>query len=289
MTGFFAILKHAAMLADDTSLAVKNTASILSDDIAVTAEKSTSFSASRELPAIWAIVKGSFVNKLIILPVMLLLSAFSPTLIKYILVLGGVYLSYEGYEKIDEYFFSYNEEDIKSTLSDNEVLKNEKTNVKNAIVTDFVLSVEIVLVALSTVMDKSLIEQIIVTTIASFAATIGVYGLVALIVRLDDIGIWFAKKGYKTIGLFLIKLMRFSIVALGYIGTIAMFLVAGAIFAHNVPFIHELIKDNLYFPGVLYLLTILAEIVISFIVGLALFASFDLVVNYWKKYKAKNV
>ena len=105
MIGFFAILKNIAMLADDASLAIKNIAIILSDDIAVTAEKSTSFSFSRELPAIWAITKGSFINKLIILPVMLLLSSFFPSAIILILIIGGIYLSFEGYKKIREYFF----------------------------------------------------------------------------------------------------------------------------------------------------------------------------------------
>ena len=123
MTGFFAILKNIAMLADDTSPAIKNTASILSDDIAVIAKRSTSFSASRELPAIWAITKGSFVNKLIILPVMLLLSAFFSSAIIPILVIGGIYLSFEGYEKIDEYHLSHNEEekDILE-LNNNEIM-----------------------------------------------------------------------------------------------------------------------------------------------------------------------
>ena len=109
------------------------------------------------------------------------------------------------------------------------------------------LSIELVLVALSTVLGESLTEQIVITTIASFAATIGVYGVVALIVRLDDIGIWFAKKGYESIGLFLIKMMRFTIVALGYIGTVAMLLVAGTIFVHNIPFINEFFHNNLSF------------------------------------------
>lgn len=269
------------MLADDTSLAIKNTASILSDDIAVTAENSTAFKASRELPAIWAITKGSFLNKLIILPIMLLLSAFFPNAITPILVIGGIYLSFEGYEKVDAYLFSHNEEekDILE-LGSNEVMAEEKANVKNAIITDFVLSIEIVLIALSSVVDKSLTEQIVITTIASIAATIGVYGVVALIVRLDDIGIWFAKKGYESIGLFLIKLMRFTIVALGYIGTIAMFLVAGAIFVHKIPFIHEFFSDNLSFAGVLYLLTLVGEMGMSFVVGLVAFMLFRVVLPH---------
>ena len=105
MTGFFAILKKISILADDTTIALKHTSSILSDDIAVTAEQSSSFRASRELPAIWAITKGSFLNKLIILPIIFLLSAFLPSVIIPILIMGGVYLSYEGVEKVHAYIF----------------------------------------------------------------------------------------------------------------------------------------------------------------------------------------
>jgi len=271
MTGFFGILKDISMLADDTTLAIKHTASILSDDIAVSSEQSSTFRASRELPSVWAITKGSFLNKLIILPVMFLLTAFLPSAINPILILGGIYLSYEGFEKVYEYLFVKEDEqkEVKE-LSEDDILKVEKTKIKSAIITDFILSIEIVLIALSSVVGKSLSEQILIVTFVSYLATVGVYGLVALIIRLDDIGIWFIKKKVIGVGKFMIKLMSFLIIALGYIGTVAMLLVAGGIFVHKITLLHEtFIHYNLF-------LSILIEMFISFIVGAIAFYSLKL-------------
>jgi len=247
MTGFFAILKQVGALADDTSTAIKNTANILSDDIAVTAEQSSNFKASRELPVIWEITKGSFVNKIIIIPIILLLSTYLPIVIAPILLLGAIYLSYEGYEKVNDFFFEKDEhKKINTDINSDE----EKENIKQTIKTDFILSIEVVLIALSSVMDSPLVEKIIIVTLVSFLATIGVYGIVALIIRLDDIGMWFARKGYKKIGQVLISTMGFLVKALAVIGTIAMFLVGGGIFAHNIEFLHHLqaeyFNDNLF-------------------------------------------
>ena len=284
MTGFFAILKKISILADDTTIALKHTSSILSDDIAVTAEQSSSFRASRELPAIWSITKGSFLNKLIILPIIFLLSAFLPSVIIPILIMGGVYLSYEGFEKVHAYIFPHNEDSKdKAELTDEEVLVQEKENIKDAVVTDFVLSIEIVLIALSTVMDKSLTEQIIITSLVAFAATVGVYGIVALIVRLDDLGVWFVKRGQKEVGVFLVKMMSVIIVALGYIGTTAMLLVAGGIFTHNIHLLHSFFESNLTFSGIAFLITIASEIGVSLIVGLIAFMLFRVFKTISKK------
>ncbi|WP_457748778.1 DUF808 family protein [Sulfurimonas sp.] len=242
MTGFFAILKQVSALADDTATAIKNTANILSDDIAVTAEQSSNFKASRELPVIWEITKGSFLNKIIIIPTLLLFSVYLPGIIVPILLLGATYLSYEGYEKVNEFFFEKEEDSAKEPHAEHEST-TEKENIKQTIQTDFILSIEVVLIALYSVADSHLFEKIIIVTFVSFLATIGVYGIVALIIRLDDIGMWFAKKGYKRVGQALVATMGFSVKALAVIGTIAMFLVGGGIFAHNIDFLHHIQRE----------------------------------------------
>jgi len=250
--GFFAVFDDIAMLLDDAAamskVATKKTVGILGDDLAVNAEKASGFASSRELPVLWAITKGSFKNKLIILPIAFLLSAFASWLIIPILMLGGVYLSYEGVEKILEYF-THKDKEIKKeeheSKSEEEILKIEKTKVKSAILTDFILSIEIVIMALGTVLGHSLIVQIIAVTIVAFLATIGVYGIVALIVRMDDFGFKLIEidnknNGFKTkIGTILVNALPKVIKYLTVIGTIAMLLVAGGIFMHNIHQIHE--------------------------------------------------
>ncbi len=246
-TGIFALLDDIALLADDvavsTKIATTKTAGILGDDLAVNAEKATGFAQDRELKVIGAIMKGSFINKLIILPIAFLLSSFAPFLIPIILVIGGLYLLYEGSEKIEEYFHKQKHQlhDTELLSSTNEnILDVEKQKIKDAILTDFILSIEIVILALGTVLDKPLPIQIASTTFVAIIATIGVYGLVALIVRLDNIGFWLIDKNYIKSGNFLISLMPKIIKALGVIGTIAMILVGGGILAHNIESIHHL-------------------------------------------------
>ncbi|MFD2148235.1 DUF808 family protein [Mucilaginibacter antarcticus] len=192
-SGFFAILDDIAALMDDvaitTKVAARKTAGILGDDLAVNAEKATGFLSSRELPVLWAITKGSFINKLIIVPIALLLSAFLPVAITVALVLGGFYLAYEGVEKIVEFLFHREKkghEVIKEAVTDD--AEAEKAKVKSAVTTDFILSVEIVIIALGTVVEKDLTTQIITVSAVALLATVGVYGIVALIVRMDDAG-----------------------------------------------------------------------------------------------------
>jgi hypothetical protein len=248
-SGFFAILDDIAALMDDVAvnakLATKKTAGILGDDLAVNAEKSTGFVSSREIPVLWAITKGSFLNKLIIVPIALLLNVFLPAAIKIVLLLGGFYLAYEGMEKIVEYFFhkkevTHNEKASEST--DDRVV--EKAKIKSAITTDFILSVEIVIIALSTVLDESLYSQIITVCIVSILATVGVYGFVALIVRMDDFGFMLMRKSgekglFNSIGLLLVKTLPLVIQFFAIVGTIALILVSGGIFSHNIDYLHH--------------------------------------------------
>lgn len=254
-SGFFAILDDIAMLMDDVALAskvaTKKTAGILGDDLAVNAEKATGFSASRELPVLWAITKGSFVNKLIILPVIFLLNYYLPDLIKYVLIAGGLYLAYEGVEKIIWYFFHRKHEQKhpeETTSTEPLTVVSEKEKIKSAIITDFILSVEIVIIALSTVADADLSVQIVTVSVVAIIATIGVYGLVALIVRMDDFGLKLVEKSNNTglvakTGNALIKLLPVVIKALGVIGTVALLLVSGEIFSHQVDYFHHLLNN----------------------------------------------
>jgi len=252
-SGFFALLDDIAAIMDDVAVmskfAAKKTAGILGDDLAVNAEKASGFISSRELPVLWAIAKGSFINKAIILPVAFLLSAFLPLAIIIILVLGGLYLAYEGAEKIYEYFFPHKNiasEIIIQDFTEAEILALEKGKIKSAIVTDFILSVEIVIIALGTVIGKPILSQIIVVSIIAIIATIGVYGIVALIVRMDELGFRLIKLSSKerslskTIGNILVQALPKVIKSLAVIGTIALILVAGGIFVHNIDFLHHL-------------------------------------------------
>jgi predicted DNA repair protein MutK len=250
--GFFAVFDDIAMLLDDAAamskIATKQTVGILGDDLAVSAQQASGFSSSREIPVLWAITKGSFRNKLIILPIAFLLSAFASWSIIPILMLGGVYLAYEGAEKIFEYFFPHHtnekREELKQ-LPEDEILKIEKIKIKSAILTDFILSIAIVIMALGTVLEKSLPIQIIAVTFVAIVATIGVYGIVALIVRMDDFGFKLIDMDNglnglkKTIGDILVSALPKVIRALTVIGTLAMILVAGGIFTHNIHQLHD--------------------------------------------------
>lgn len=288
-SGFFALLDDIASLMDDVAvmskITIKKTASILGDDLAVNAEKASGFVPSRELPILWKITKGSLINKLIILPVAFLLSALLPAAIIPILIIGGIYLAYEGAEKIYEYFFhkshaKINDEKIKMT--EKEILEYENKKIKNAIIVDFILSIEIIIIALSTVVGKTLNIQIVVVTGVAILATIGVYGIVALIVRIDDLGYKLIalsknKAGFsKNIGLGLVKTLPLVIRSLSLIGTIAMILVAGGIFIHNIHFIHDIFQP---------LPSILGEFIVGLIVGFIALLVIKIIMNIFIKKK----
>jgi len=261
-SGFFALLDDISMLMDSTSAAAKtaakNTAGVLGDDLAVNASKASQFKASRELPVLWAITKGSLLNKVIIVPIILALSFYFPQAIVPILLFGGVFLSYEGAHSIWGYIFPHEEHSSQKNLS-------EKEKIKSAIITDFVLSIEIVLIALASVQNISLTGKILLVSLIAIGATIGVYGLVALLVRLDDIGLALAKKQpqksfkYK-FGMRLVSSLPLIIKTLSIVGVFAMLLVAGGIFMHNIHTLHE-IAHTFKIPS------FMAEIIFALIVG----------------------
>jgi predicted DNA repair protein MutK len=270
-SGFFAILDDIAALMDDVAVmskvAAKKTAGILGDDLAVNAEKASGFVSSREIPVLWSITKGSLLNKLIILPIAFLLSAFLPTAITIALLLGGLYLAYEGAEKIYHFMVPHphsKKEELTSANTESEIMAVEKERIKSAIVTDFILSVEIVIIALGTVIEKSLSTQIIVVSIIALIATVGVYGIVALIVRMDDAGYKLienstTKDSFKAkFGGILVAALPKVIKSLSIIGTVALLLVSGGIFTHNIQALHDSIP---------FLPLIITEFLIGLIIG----------------------
>ena len=244
------LIDDIATLLDDvsvmTKVAAKKTAGVLGDDLALNAQQVTGINADRELPVVWAVAKGSMINKAILVPLALLLAAWQPWLVTVLLMIGGAYLCFEGFEKIAHKWLHKPEEDAQhhaellDAIEDETVdmVQFEKDKIKGAVRTDFVLSAEIIVITLGTVASKPLMEQLAVLVGISLIMTIGVYGFVAGIVKLDDIGLWLAQKksaAAQQLGGFFLWLMPVLMKVLAFVGTLAMFLVGGAIVAHNLP------------------------------------------------------
>ncbi|ARK12913.1 DUF808 domain-containing protein [Fibrivirga algicola] len=250
-SGVFAVFDDIAALMDDvalaTNVATRKTAGILGDDLAVNAEKATGFLAERELPILWSITKGSLLNKLIIVPIALLLNTFFPAAITFILLIGGCYLAYEGGEKILAYAGTVLRKSPPTTAVNKSVTpaaNQEAEKIKSAITTDFILSVEIVIIALGAVGGQNTTVQILTVSAVALLATVGVYGLVALIVRMDDAGYKLIKSsegaGIRSkLGHILVGALPVIVRILSVVGTLALLLVAGGIFVHNIPYLHD--------------------------------------------------
>lgn len=238
-----------------TKVAAKKTAGVLGDDLALNAEQVAGVRAERELPVVWAVAKGSLVNKAILVPAALLISAFIPWLITPLLMLGGLYLCFEGVEKIAHKLLHTDAEekaeqdDLKAALHNPyvDMAEFEKEKIKGAIRTDFVLSAEIIVITLGSVAQAAFSTQVAAVVAVAFIMTVGVYGFVALIVKLDDMGLFLLRKERGTLlgfqhafgkGLLLTAPQLMKLLAL--LGTVAMFLVGGGILAHGLPFMHEL-------------------------------------------------
>lgn len=262
-SSLFTLIDDIASILDDvalmTKMAAKKTVGVVGDDLALNANQVTGASSDRELPIVWAVTKGSLVNKVILIPIALLLSAFLPWLIVPLLMIGGAYLCFEGVEKILHKFIAHEEHEEKKTF-------NEAAKIKGAIRTDFILSAEIIIIALGELTEASLLTRIISLSVVGIGITIFVYGLVALIVRADDFGLYLIKKGgvAKSIGNAILVIMPKFMRSLSFIGTLAMFLVGGGIFVHNVDFIHHLLADYQLADG---LLGNVATLVVGLIVG----------------------
>jgi predicted DNA repair protein MutK len=254
-----ALLDDITSILDDvsvmTKIAAKKTAGVLGDDLALNAQQVADVNAERELPVVWAVAKGSFVNKLILVPAALTISYFATWLITPLLMLGGTYLCFEGFEKIShKYMHPPKNKDISDTwheqpLEDQKIdmVSFEKDKIKGAIRTDFVLSAEIIVIALGTVANEVFSKQVIVVSLIAIIMTFGVYGLVAGIVKLDDLGLHLLlKKGSggfakmcRKLGEKILAFAPFLMRTLSVIGTAAMFIVGGGILVHGLPFLHH--------------------------------------------------
>ncbi|EGQ8069625.1 DUF808 family protein [Vibrio parahaemolyticus] len=287
------LLDDIAAVLDDVALmskmAAKKTAGVLGDDLALNAQQVSGVASEREIPVVWAVAKGSFKNKLILVPSALLISAIIPWLIMPLLLIGGLFLCFEGAEKVLEKLFphSHPHEEKEELVDTGESLEEyEKRKVAGAIRTDFILSAEIIVIALGAVTGASLVTQILVVSLIAVIMTIGVYGLVAGIVKLDDLGFyleirskgkgWMAKVGSALVA-FAPKLMKL----LTIVGTAAMFLVGGGIVVHNVPAIHHFVEPIIMnFSGhsvATAILPILLNGIIGFVAGLIVVAVWTVV------------
>lgn len=249
-----ALLDDIASVLDDVTVmskvAAKKTAGVLGDDLALNAQQVTGVQTERELPVVWAVAKGSLKNKAILVPAALAISAFVPWLITPLLMIGGAFLCFEGFEKLAHKYLHSKEEDAQHHAQHLAALANpeidlvalEKDKIKGAIRTDFILSAEIIVISLGTVAAAPFGQQVAVLVTIALLMTVGVYGLVAGIVKLDDAGLYLSKKpngGAQALGKMLLalapKLMKF----LSVVGTAAMFMVGGGIIAHAIPAVHH--------------------------------------------------
>ena len=236
-----------------TKVAAKKTAGVLGDDLALNAQQVTGVNADRELPVVWAVAVGSLINKAILVPAALAISALAPWAVTPLLMVGGAYLCFEGFEKLAHKFLHSKAEDeahhqeLVQAIADPQVdMKEfEREKVKGAIRTDFILSAEIIVIALGTVASASLQQQLAVLVAVSVAMTVGVYGFVAGIVKMDDAGLWLSRTSSalaQVVGRFLLAAAPQLMKLLSVLGTAAMFLVGGGILVHGLGPVHHFVE-----------------------------------------------
>ena len=255
-TSLLALIDDIATVLDDvsvmTKVAAKKTAGVLGDDLALNAQQVTGVNADRELPVVWAVAKGSFRNKAILVPAALLISAFLPWAITPLLMLGGAFLCYEGFEKLAHRFLHKDHGEHAETakaLADPSVdmVAFEKKKISGAVRTDFILSAEIIAITLGTVAAASFSKQVLVLVGIAIVMTIGVYGLVAAIVKLDDLGLALSKRANGlagAIGRGILRVAPWLMKSLSVIGTAAMFMVGGGILTHGIRAVHHFIETS---------------------------------------------
>ena len=249
--------KKSATMADDvsamTKVAAQKTAGVLGDDLALNAQQVAGVRAEREIPVVWAVGKGSLLNKVILVPLALLISALAPWAVTPLLMLGGAFLCYEGFEKLAHKFLHTPHEEAGEQVSRTQanadpavdLVAFEKDKIKGAVRTDFILSAEIIAITLGTVATAPFIEQVAVLSGIAVIMTIGVYGLVAGIVKLDDLGLWLSGKASaaaRAVGQAIVRAAPWLMKGLSVAGTAAMFLVGGGILVHGVPALHHWVE-----------------------------------------------
>lgn len=257
-SSFFALFDDIATLLDDvaamTKIATRKTAGVLGDDLALNAEQVTGVRAERELPVVWAVAKGSLINKAILVPAALLISTIAPWAVTPLMMLGGAYLCYEGAEKLAHRFLHTSEEvqqhraELLEAVQDPEVdlVQFEKQKIKGAIRTDFILSAEIIVITLGTVATASFVPRLAVLVAIALVVTIGVYGAVAGIVKLDDLGLALNREdkspAIRSLGRGVLRTAPYLMKFLSIAGTVAMFLVGGGILVHGITLLHHFIE-----------------------------------------------
>ncbi|MFT5295599.1 MAG: putative DNA repair protein MutK [Colwellia sp.] len=313
------LLDDIATVLDDVAIlskvAAKKTAGVLGDDLALNAEQVSGVKADRELPVVWAVAKGSFLNKLIIVPAALAISAFAPPLITVLLVIGGLFLCFEGFEKVfHKYFHKYfhkseelqqdkqvlHQKKLAALADDNvDLVAFEQAKIKGAIRTDFILSAEIVVIALGTVQEAAFGIQVAVVSGLALAITFGVYGLVAGIVKLDDLGLYLLRKSVsgrfntiqRALGRGLLIFAPALMKTLTVVGTIAMFLVGGGILVHSFEWLHKQVHH--FVELLAHSLGSIAEVVVPIltegIVGIIAGGLILLTITVAKSFKKTNI
>ncbi|VVN12024.1 Inner membrane protein YedI [Pseudomonas fluorescens] len=295
------LVDDIATVLDDVALmskmAAKKTAGVLGDDLALNAQQVSGVRAEREIPVVWAVAKGSFVNKLILVPSALAISAFVPWLVTPLLMVGGAYLCFEGFEKLAHKFLHSKAEDeaehaqLTEAVADpaTDLVAFEKDKIKGAIRTDFILSAEIIAITLGTVADASLTQQVVVMSGIAIVMTVGVYGLVAGIVKLDDLGLWLTQKPgqvARKVGSAILSAAPYMMKTLSVVGTAAMFLVGGGILTHGVPVVHHWIEGVGAAAGSAgFAVPMLLNGVAGIIAGAVVLAVVSVVGKIWKAIK----
>lgn len=277
------LLDDIATLLDDISvmgkLAAKKTAGVLGDDLSLNAQQVTGVRANRELPVVWSVAKGSLLNKVILVPLALLISAFIPWAVTPLLMVGGAYLCFEGVEKVLHSLEARKHKESQEereqrlhTMASQDPREFERDKVKGAIRTDFILSAEIVAITLGIVADAPLLNQVLILSGIALLVTIGVYGLVGIIVKLDDMGYWLVEKRAalaQALGKSLLFIAPWLMKVLSVVGTLAMFLVGGGIVVHGIAPLHHAVENIAQGNSALLaaLLPMLANLVLGFIIG----------------------
>lgn len=300
------LLDDIATVLDDVAvmskMAAKKTAGVLGDDLALNAQQVSGVRADRELPVVWRVAKGSFINKLILVPLALFISVVAPWLINPLLVIGGLFLSYEGVEKIMHTLQHKKAQTSKETQleliqTEQDLATYETEKIKGAVRTDFILSAEIVVISLGTVAAAGFLTKVTVLSVIAIAMTVGVYGFVALIVKIDDIGLYLTEQAAnfkQRIGRGLLAFAPILMKTLSVVGTAAMFLVGGGIINHAIPFVHHFTEDTVEYVqdiptmgSIIGSVTpMLMNLVVGFLAGILVVIVVTLVQKVWSKSKS---
>lgn len=297
------LLDDIATVLDDVAvmskMAAKKTAGVLGDDLALNAQQVSGVRSERELPVVWGVAKGSFVNKLILVPLALLISVVAPWLINPLLMIGGLFLCYEGVEKVlhslkHKKVKTEEAAEIEFNTIETDLAQFEKEKIKGAIRTDFILSAEIVVISLGTVATAAFGTKVMVLSLIAIVMTVGVYGFVAMIVKIDDLGLYLTEQASsfkQSIGRGLLAFAPKLMKTLTIVGTLAMFLVGGGIIAHTIPWFHHLTEDSVdhiqHIPNVGNIIgavtPTLINLVIGFVAGLVVLLIVAMIQKIWPK------